>query len=184
MPKPKPRVFLALRKAITGKKATPIELGFKRDLQTGRLIDSKKSAIPKIKEKALKQEIIRKTNLKRRQLENWIEKLDKSLNEYGRKTSVSVKKESLFKELFEQEILISKKKIKSNHVLFEEKLRDKFNSLFYSELHSTIQKFGPEKLRTIDLIEAERLLNMVSIKIKSQRNNILIDLRKLEMGIK
>lgn len=184
MPKPKPRVFLALRKAITGKKATPIELGFKRDLQTGRLIDSKKSAIPKIKEKALKQEIIRKTNLKRRQLENWIEKLNKGLRELGGRRNVEEIKDEYFKNIFGQEIKARKRDIKSNPVLFESRLKDKFNSVFYSELHSMIQKTGPEKLRDISYLDATKLLNIVSIKVQTQKNNILIDLRKLEMGIK
>ena len=176
--KPKPKAFLALRKALTGKRATPTELGFKRDLQTGRLIDSKKSVIPKIKEKALKQEVIRKTNLKRRQLANWIEKLDKGLNEYGRATSVLAQKESLFKELFNSEIQISKQKFKSNHVLFEEKLRDAFNSKYYSELHNTIAATGPEKLRNLDYLGAEKILNIVFVKLKSQRNMMLLDIKR------
>ncbi|MFA5745994.1 MAG: hypothetical protein WCX82_01215 [archaeon] len=178
MPKPKPRAFLALRKAITGKKATPTELGFKRDLQTSRLIDPKKSAIPKIREKSLKQEVIRRTDLKKRQLTNWISKLNKGLSESGKKTNVSEQKESLFRELFDKEILIHKKQLKFNHVLFEEKLRDAFNSRYYSELHNTIAATGPEKLKDIEYLGAERILNFVSVKLKTQKNMLLLEIKR------
>ena len=209
MPKPKPRVFLALRKAITGKRATPVELGYQRDPKTGRLTKpgalkvnaaiekinkdyreldyneaQRKKVVKPHNKKIMSAEIKRKADLRRRQLENWIEKLNKGLRELGGRRNVEEIKDEYFKNIFGQEIKARKRDIKSNPVLFESRLKDKFNSIFYSELHSMIQKTGPEKLRDISYLDATKLLNIVSIKVQTQRNNILIDLRKLEMGIK
>ncbi len=184
MPGPKPKAFLALRKALTGKRAIPKELGYERDPKTGRLIDSKNSSDPKTRAKAIKEEALRRNNLKKRQLTNWIKKLNVALKEYNDKHTVLDIKESLFKKLFEKEILEKKRHLKSNHVLFEEKLRDKFNSIYYTELHSTIKKRGPEKLKTINYLEAHELLKEVSIKISTHKVSMLIEIKKQERGNK
>ena len=178
MLKPKPRAFLALRKAITGKRATSTELGYKRDIETKRLIDPKKSKDYDIRDKALELEIKRKQDLKKRQLSNWIRKLNVSLNELNQKKTVNDYKEEAFHTLFDNIISRSRKNIKSNHVLLEERLRSAFESRYYSELHAIIQRTGIEKLNNLNFIKTDAILTSVARKLYLEKEDIMISLRK------
>jgi len=215
----KPKAFLALRKAITGKRATPEELGYERDPKTGRLqkpgtkafnekvkfTKEEQKALLKIYKKRLKEdpteineqklvdrkiqlnrkleilkaqrqrnlEIVerhRKISLKKRQLKDWVKRLD-SILAVSRKGSVQGIMEHNFKLLFGKELdVINKKAIYSKAEA--RKAYEYIHNLYVSEFYSTLHKsFNSKKLGDMSAKDIVSLLNEISSQARKKNIN-------------
>ncbi len=211
--------ILALRKALTGKRAIPKELGYERDPKTGRLqkpgtkkfnekvefTKEEHKALLKIYKKRLKEEptktneqklidrkiqldrklrdikdkrtydleIVernRKISLKKRQLKEWVAKLD-SILAVSRKGSVQGIMEHNFKLLFGKEIdVINKKAIYSKAEA--NKAYEYIHNLYVSEFYSTLHKsFNSKKLGDISAKDIFDILNEISSQARKKNIN-------------
>lgn len=221
----KPRILLKLRKAVTGKRATPKELGYERNPKTGRLtkpgaaafnekvqfttldkklllseynrriktanfkedadiyrqkkIDRKKQYDRKIADLRIQRahdkaitEKRRLADLKKRQLKDWIQKLDAVLKN-SRKPTVNEFKEKLFKELFTREIEgVRNKGITSSSRAKQayEYLHNSFITDFYNELH---RSYVPANISKMSAKNITEYLTQIAQKTKAKKDRTI-----------
>lgn len=223
------RPILALRKAITGKKATPKDLGYKRDPKTGRLtkpgtaafnekiefVKADKKLLTDFYKKKMKNsrlesqeqmyeqklidrnkqynnkleimraerklslkntEASRLASLKKRQITEWVRKLD-SLLAVSKKGTVHQIKEKLFQELFNKEIAAIKVSIadKSLQATKLDYLHSLFTSDFYDVLHKS---FIPTKLKEMSAKDAVKFIEDISKSAKQRKAIIYKEFRE------
>jgi hypothetical protein len=155
-------------------KKTRAKLDLTRDKNTGRIVDPKKSSNLIIREKALQIEQARIARRRRLQLSNWIKEINSELSSIRRGETVNSIKEKMFHELFDSEIRYQKKFANPTHKMFEIKLKDKFNSAFFTELYSLKSTLYNGKL---DYAKIQNLVDHLSVSIHSNRKEILKNVR-------
>ncbi len=159
------KLFSTGKKLITGgKPLTASKFDYKREIDIKYLkqIERRKK--------------IRKADLERIELKDWIRKLD-SLLAVSKKGTVHEIKEKLFKELFKREITSIKVGTVDSNLQAREYsyLHGLFTSDFYNILHSS---FVPTSLQNMSAKDAINFIENVSKKAKSRTKSVYKEFRK------
>jgi len=119
----------------------------------------------------------RKADLKKRQLKEWVRKLD-SLLAVSKKGTVNEIKEKLFQELFKKEIRSIKLSLadKGLQAMRYDYLHRLFSTDFYNTLHSS---FVPTNLERMSARDAINFIENISKKAKARKAEIYNEFRKI-----